>query len=154
MTPAAIAVALIAAIVAVCFSLINKVIVDQKRMAEIKKKVNDYQKAYMEAKKANNAEEMKRLDGQNKEMMSLTKEMMTSSFKPMMFTFIPAIAIIGLLNSSFNGLGNIIHLPLLGWYLNWFWWYVIVSLVAGICVEIVYKMYTKKKTGKKENEAK
>jgi uncharacterized membrane protein (DUF106 family) len=140
-----------AAVVAVCFSLINKVIVDQKRLADIKKQMNDYQKEYAKAQKEGNKELVEKLDAKRGEMMGMTKEIMTSSFKPMMFTFIPAIAIIGLMNSTFTGTGNIVKLPILGWELGWFWWYVVVSLLAGICVEIVYKAYAKQK---KEKESK
>ena len=144
MTPEAIQICIIAIIVAAAFSGINKKIVDQKRMKEIKKKISDFQKRYAEAKKSGDQGVIKKMQEEQKAVMVLTKEMLTSSFKPMMVTFIPAIIVLATLSTLYGETGNIINLPIFG-PVNWLWWYITVSVIAGICFEIIYKFYLKKK---------
>lgn len=144
MTPEAIQIGFIAIIVTVIFSFINKKIVDQKRMREIKKKISDFQKRYAEAKKSGDQGLIKKMQEEQKAVMGLTKEMFTSSFKPMMVTFIPAIIVLFTLSTLYGGRGNIANLPIFG-PVNWLWWYIAVSVIVGICFEIIYKIYLKKK---------
>jgi uncharacterized membrane protein (DUF106 family) len=144
MTPTAIEVMAIAAVVSLASSLINKKVVDQKRMKEIRGKVNDFQKRYNEAKKGGDQKLVDKLEEEQKEVMKLTTEMMMNSFKPMLYTFIPIIAIFYVLSSIYGKTGNIVDVPFIG-ELSWFWWYFLIAVITGLCFELVYKTVTGRK---------
>lgn len=138
MNPVAIQVALIAVAVSVCSAIVNKIVVNQKRMKEIKEKISVLNKKYKD--QTINEEE-------KKEMMKLSKEMMSNSFRPMMFTFVPIILVFFGLSSTYSGTGKIVEVPVFG-FLDWFWWYFLTSVIAGISFEICYKIYSKNKEKK------
>jgi uncharacterized membrane protein (DUF106 family) len=142
MSPAAIEVALIAIVVSIATNLVNKKIIDQKRMKEIKKQISDFQKEYNEVKKGGDKELIAKMEKEQKEMMSLTKEMMMGSFKPMMYTFLPIILIFFWIKGNYETAEVIV--PVLG-NIGWFWWYFIAVVAAGITFEIIYKIATREK---------
>ena len=144
MSPIAVEIAVIAMVISIASAIVNKKVTNQKRMKEIKNKVSDFQKRYNEAKKGGNKELIAKMEAEQKEVMALSMEMMTGSFKPMLFTFLPIIAIFFLLQQKYMGESAVITLPVIG-TLGWFWWYFIVAIVAGLCFEAVYKAVTKEK---------
>jgi uncharacterized membrane protein (DUF106 family) len=144
MNPVALQILIIGAVIAVTSAVVNKKVVNQKRMKEIRAKVTDFQKRLNEAKKKNDKELISRLEKEQEEVMKLTTEMMMSSFKPMMYTFVPILAIFYLLNIAYNGTGNVVDVPVVG-LLNWFWWYVLVVFAVGMCFEAIYKVLTREK---------
>ena len=144
MTPVAIEVAVIAIVISVASAIVNKKVTNQKRMKEIRNKVSSFQKRYNEAKRNNDSETLAKLEPEQKEVMALSMEMMTGSFKPMLFTFVPIIIIFFLLNQHYAGTGNIIDVPVIG-QLSWFWWYFLVAIITGLCFEALYKIVTREK---------
>lgn len=150
MTPEAIQIIIIAIAVSLGSTLLNKKIVNQDRMEEIKAQISAFQKKLNAAKKKGDEKEIKKLEEEQKQMLGLTKEMFINSFKPLLYTFIPVIIIFVTLNSHYGGLGNIIELPLLNWELNWFWWYIIVSVLTAVIFELFYKRYRKAKKKEKD----
>lgn len=145
MTPAALEVMLIAIAISIGTSLVNKKIINQDRMDEIKKEISDFQKRYNDAKKSGDEKRIKEMMEEQKKMMGLTKEMMINSFKPMAITIVPILVIFFFLNNNYGPLGNIIELPILNWSLSWFWWYLIIAITASIIMEAIYKRYRKAK---------
>jgi uncharacterized membrane protein (DUF106 family) len=144
MSPIAVEIAVIAMVISIASAIVNKKVTNQKRMKEIKNKVSDFQKRYNEAKKGGNKELIAKMEHEQKEVMALSMEMMTGSFKPMLFTFLPIIIIFLLLQQKYMGEDTVITLPVLG-TLGWFWWYFIVAIVAGLSFEVIYKVVTKEK---------
>ena len=144
MNPLAIEVAVIAIVISIASAIVNKKVTNQKRMKEIKEKVSDFQKRYNEAKKSGNKELIDKMEHEQKEVMALSMEMMSGSFKPMLFTFLPIIIIFFLLNQKYSGTGNIVDIPIIG-MLSWFWWYFLVAIVSGLCFELVYKLIARGK---------
>lgn len=130
---------IVAALVSGISALINKKLGNPQRVNEIKKQFSDFQKKYKAAKKGGDAELIKKLEEEQKEMTGLAKEMMVHSFKPMLYTFIPIIVVIGLVSAKYGGQSVVVA----GISLHWIWWYFIVSLITGIAVEIIYRRVRK-----------
>lgn len=141
---------LIAIAVSLGTTLVNKKIINQDRMDEIKKQISDFQKRYNETKKSGDEEKIKEMTEEQKKMMGLTKEMMINSFKPMAITIVPILVIFYFLSNTYGSLGDIVRLPVLNWNLSWFWWYIMVAVLTSIIMEIVYKQYRKAKKRKQE----
>ena len=141
---------LIAIAVSLGTTLVNKRIINQDRMDEIKKQISDFQKRYNETKKSGDEEKIKEMTEEQKKMMGLTKEMMINSFKPMAITIVPILVIFYFLSNTYGSLGDIVRLPVLNWNLSWFWWYIMVAVLTSIIMEIVYKQYRKAKKRKQE----
>jgi len=144
MNPLAIEVAVIAIVISIASAIVNKKVTNQKRMKEIKEKVSNFQKRYNEAKKSGNKELIDKMEHEQKEVMKLSMEMMSGSFKPMLFTFLPIILIFFLLNQKYQNTGNIVDVPVIG-MLSWFWWYFLMAIIAGLGFEMVYKVITREK---------
>jgi len=144
MTPVAIEVMVIAIAISLGSSIVNKKVVDQKRMKEIKDKISDFQKRFNEAKKGGDKALIEKLEQEQKHVMPLMTEMMMGSFKPMLYTFIPIIVIFYILSGVYGGTGNIVNVPLIG-QLSWFWWYFLIAILTGFGFEAVYKLITGRK---------
>ena len=114
----------IASIVSISFlvtlimTLVTKHFTDQTRMKELKK----IQKACQIKLKDNkgNIEEQKKIQ---KEMMACSMELMKHSFKPMIFTFIPLIAIFWWVRGVFleTAIAS-----------TWLWWYIGIAISSSI----------------------
>ena len=144
MSPIAVEIAVIAMVISVASAIVNKKVTNQKRMKEIKEKVSNFQKRYNEAKKSGDKELIGKMEHEQKEVMALSMEMMSGSFMPMLFTFLPIIIIFFLLQQKYAGESAVITLPVVG-TLGWFWWYFIAAIVAGLGFEVVYKVVTREK---------
>lgn len=142
----AIEILLFSIMISIVSALLNKKLVNQDRMTEIKKKIKDFQTRYNEAKKSGDQNLIKKLEEEQKEVLGLTKEMMSNSFKPLLYTFLPFMILLYFLSSAYGSLGNIMTLPIFNWELNWLWWYILVSVATAIVFELIYKTYKKSKT--------
>ena len=121
-THPAIAILIMAFIVSFIITLATKLLVDQERMEEIKTKIQEFQ---IKVKKASKDPElMKEIEKEQQQMMEIQMEMMKMSFKPMIYTWIPIIAIFAYLrhvydyegilhslNPAWNGV--VVHLPVI-----------------------------------------
>ena len=90
---------------------IHRKLVDPKRSEEIKRKIEDHQKRYVEAQKIGDKKELERLEDEQDEIMKLVKESMYSSFKPMLITTPIVLVLLWILGDVYGGLGPIVSLP-------------------------------------------
>jgi uncharacterized membrane protein (DUF106 family) len=90
---AIIGVLIIATIVAFFITLANKLLVDQDRLQFLQKEMKGYQQDMMKAQKSGDPKAMADMQKKQTEFMSLQKEMMFNSFKPMIVTFVPIIIV-------------------------------------------------------------
>ncbi|MDK2789973.1 MAG: hypothetical protein PWP15_480 [Methanothermococcus sp.] len=97
---------IIAFLVSFIINLATKVLVNQNRMAELKKELQEFQ---VKARKASKDPElMKELQEEQQKMMAMQMEMMKMSFKPMIYTWVPIIAIFAYLRHVYD-FGGVVH---------------------------------------------
>lgn len=115
----------------------NKRLVDQKKLKEIRKRQKELQK---ELKKMQGDPGNKRLQEINKELLDLMKEQTNMSMKPLMYTTIPILIIIGFMSMRYGSLGVIAEIPLpFHSKFGWLGLYILSSLITTIILEIAYK---------------
>ncbi|ABR56706.1 protein of unknown function DUF106 transmembrane [Methanococcus aeolicus Nankai-3] len=108
----AIAILTMAFVVSFIINLATKLLVNQKRMAELKKEIQDFQVKARQAQK--DPDLMEKLQAEQQKMMASQMEMMKMSFKPMIYTWVPIIAIFAYLRHVYDYNG-VIHLANSGW---------------------------------------
>ncbi len=113
-------------------ALVRKAVLDMDKMKEIKEKIKVHQK---EMKLATKSGDMKKMQRNQEDMMSLTMENMKLSFKPMIYTFIPFILVFGWLRDQY-GLLDVVA-SVFGFNFGWFWWYFICAMVVSLTVNKV-----------------
>jgi uncharacterized membrane protein (DUF106 family) len=146
MTVAAVEVALIAAVLSIISSLINRHFSSKGRLKEIKDEVKRVQKEWSEAKKSGDEQRIAEAEKNFKKSLGLQKEMMMLSFKPMLITMIPFAAVVFLyMWPQYGSLGNIVELPIVNWELSWLWWYMVIALFVALVMNIIFKVYDNKK---------
>jgi uncharacterized membrane protein (DUF106 family) len=145
MTPAAFEILLIAIAISVGSALLNKKLVNQDRADEIKRKIKDFQNRFNEAKKSGDQALIKKLEEEQREVLGLTKELMSNSFKPLLYTFLPFMIILFFLSNAYGSAGIVVTIPIFNWSLTWLWWYILISVFAGLIFEAFYKFYRKSK---------
>jgi uncharacterized membrane protein (DUF106 family) len=146
---------IIATIVAFFITLANKLLVDQDRLQFLQKEMKSYQQNLMKAQKSGDANEMAQVQKKQSEFMSLQKEMMFNSFKPMIVTFLPIILIFYWMaqNPLLYGSNMYVQLPSFVYYvllvplfhtfyhqsagvpvmaIEWLGWYILVSFAMSI----------------------
>ena len=118
-------------IVSLAITLVNKAMVNQERLKELRKKQKDIQEE-MKKHKDNPTKMME----MQKEMMGHMGESMKSSMLPMLVTFLPLILLFGWLRSVFSA--EIIPGQVV---LNgWIWWYIGASLASSLIFRKIFKM--------------
>ena len=135
---AALEIMAIAALLAVFTFAVNKKVGNARKMKEAQARINEFQKRYAAAQKSGDKELIAKLDEEQKAMMGLTKEIMVGSFKPMLFTLLPALAVFYYLGGAYGKIPVVVTLPVLG-SLGWLWWYILVAIAFGIVLEIGYR---------------
>ena len=107
-------------VVSFLISLINYFVLDKEKVRDTKTKQKNLQKQIKEHQKAGNHAKMLEL---NKEMMTLTIEMIKHSFKPMIITFIPIILLIGFIRGIYTetSLSS-----------SWIWYYIGSAFVSSL----------------------
>jgi uncharacterized membrane protein (DUF106 family) len=91
------AIFILSVIVTLISNLIYKFTTDQKEMKRLKLQIEDFRKKIKESK--DNPKKMMKL---NNEAMQVNMKYMTRSLKPMLFTFIPIILVIGWMAANFT----------------------------------------------------
>ncbi|AIJ06238.1 hypothetical protein JH146_1396 [Methanocaldococcus bathoardescens] len=87
----ALAILIIAIIVSLIINTATKLLVDQERVAELKKEIQEFQVKFKKMSK--NPEMLEKLQEEQQRIMQLNAELMKMSFKPMIYTWIPIILI-------------------------------------------------------------
>ena len=149
MTPAAIEVALIAVVLSIISSLVNRHFSGKGRLKEIKDEIKQVQKEWKEAKKSDDSARIEAAEKEFKKSLGLQKEMMMLSFKPMLIMMVPfALVVFLFMWPMYGELGSIVELPIVNWELAWLWWYIIVAMIVAIAMNIVFKVYDQQKEKK------
>lgn len=116
-------------LVSLAITIVNKLVVNQERLKELKVK----QKAIQEEMKKHKDNPQKMMEMQ-KEMMGHMGESMKSSMFPMLITFVPLILLFGWLRGIFTPTGVDPILP------HWIWYYIGASLVSSLLFRKIFKM--------------
>ncbi|MEN4007212.1 MAG: EMC3/TMCO1 family protein [Methanobacteriaceae archaeon] len=85
------AIVITAIVISLITNIAQKLLVDQDRFLYLQKEMKEFQQEMIEAKKANDPKALDRVQKKQMEFMSLQKEMMTMSFKPMIVTMFPIL---------------------------------------------------------------
>ena len=127
-------VTIVAIMVTLMITVVNKFTIDQNVIREIKKDIKKYQKEM----KSNKGDIDKMKEIQPK-MMELSMKQMKMSFKPMIYYFLPLILVFSWLKKTMTG---IIVLPLDFWpgHLGWLGTYVLLSILFSTIFRKVLKV--------------
>jgi len=131
-------IALIAGAIVLFTFIVRKIMTDQSKQDKMKLKQKTINKEYQEAMKSGDEKRIKAAEAQYKELMGLIKDNLKDNFKPLYVTMIPVLIIFWVLKDAYDGTGVIMTLPLVGWELSWFWWYLIVAIVCSLIFEKIY----------------
>ena len=126
-------------ILSLVISVIYRVLTNPKEVRRIKEEAKFYNQKVKKAQKAGNKEEVNRYTG---EMMKASQKQMKITMKPMLASMVLFLFILGGFHTTFAELLIPLpfSLPLPTWEmagfpfvyltaeLNWFWWYVIITL--------------------------
>jgi len=136
----------VATLISLMIVLITARVMDPKEMKRLKKRVAAYQEKIKEARKKQNIKQVTKLQ---KQMMADQKQMMTKSFKPMLYTMIPIIIIFSwlrqyeYLQAFVANHGYVVKLPFTmpealvknRTDLGWFGWYIFCSLPTSTLIK-------------------
>jgi len=150
---AIIGVFIIATVIAFFITVANKLLVDQDRLQFLQKEMKGFQKDMMAAQKSGDPRAMADMQKKQTEFMSIQKEMMVNSFKPMIVTMVPILIIFSwmagnpLINHMWLNLPNFAYYVLLipifhSFYhqspgvpimaIEWLGWYILCSFAMSI----------------------
>ncbi len=115
---------LISLIVSLFVTIINSLLVDKKRMKEIKEKQKEL-RAQMKLCK-NDPSKMMEI---NKKMMEDFPEQMKTSFKPMIITIIPLLILFKWMSST---------LSITAIAKTWIWWYIGASIIFSMILRKIF----------------
>jgi len=138
-------------------SLLHRKVVDRKKADEVKQRIEDHQKQYSAAAKANDKKALARLDKQQEEIMGLVKQNMMDSMKPSMITLPFVLGLIWLLGEWYGKLGAIMDLPFGVPFVtrafetagvingvDWFGLYLVSAIVTALGLELVLRKLFKR----------
>lgn len=145
---------IIAVVVALITTIATKILVNQDRLAYLQKEMKGFNQEMMEARKSNDPKALEKMQKKQMEFMSLQKEMMFMSFKPMIVTWVPILIIYywmfqsPLLNQVVINFPQFayyvllvplwhaiplsyVHVPLGPFSISWFGWYFLCSFALS-----------------------
>jgi uncharacterized membrane protein (DUF106 family) len=129
--PGIYAVFVVAIIVGIVSVSAQYVLVDQRRLREIREEQSDYQKKMLQAQKSGNKKELRKLETRKKRVQQQQTEMMGMTMKPMFLTMLPIIIFFGWVRSQPVASELVIDLPFtlpyFGDSLGWLGWYLLCS---------------------------
>lgn len=127
---------LAASAISLVSALLHKFLVNQNELKQLKNEVKYQKERASKAKKEGNSGVESEA---NRELMGLSGKQMKMTMKPLMFTMIFVLVILGWMNASYTDiLINLpISMPILSWdfpfvtlttQYNWFFWYIAASI--------------------------
>ncbi len=132
---------IIAFLVSILINIITAYTMDLKKMRSMKEKLKKLQEQMKEAHKSKNTKKLQKLQ---MEMLSIQREMFKQSFKPMLISFLPIIAILSWLSWKIPKNISIVelpfNLPIFGNNLGWFGWYIFVSIAVSPIIKKIMKL--------------
>lgn len=152
----AVIIALISLVLSIVSVTVQRRFAPPARMKELQARLNAFQKEYAEATKTKDEEKLKKLEARSSEMTQLTGQMMKGQMVPMMITLPLFLGVLAVVLPLFKGmtvtLPFVVPKPdLAHWALNWsnvlgpLGWYIYVSLVFSMIIQIAIKLYDKRK---------
>ncbi|MBU7010674.1 MAG: DUF106 domain-containing protein [Theionarchaea archaeon] len=106
-------------------------LVDQERLKEIRKEINEYNKRLQQIRTTGRKKEVRKLEAKKKEISHLTAEMTGMTTKPMFLTIIPIMIFFGWVRAQPIASSLVINLPftlpVFGDTLGWLGWYLLCS---------------------------
>ncbi|NYZ79996.1 DUF106 domain-containing protein [Candidatus Micrarchaeota archaeon] len=138
-------VAVISLLASLFSNAVNKIMINRDRTEQIQARVKQLQKEINESMKNDPKADV---SAKNSELMSLMKEQMNMSFKPMMFTALPFLIILSAVGTRYGPLGFVVSgVPVFD-NLGWLGWYILLSFAITIAIEVIYSQYRKFKKKK------
>ena len=130
-------IALIAVIIAVVLFILQKV-VGGKKLKENQKKMKEKQKQIKELNKKGDEKSKQKAMELQKEMLAEMPQMLSGSMKTMIISMVIVLPTLWWLQSVYAGQQIVlpIALPIFGTETSWFWWYVIVGIIAAVILNI------------------
>ena len=125
----------IAFAITLVITLVHKRYTNQGEMGELRERLKSLQGEMKE-----NKDNEQRLVEIQKEVAVKNIEYMKHSFKPMFITFLPIIIIFWWIRKTFEDLGAIMSLPIIGG-VNWLWTYIIFSMIFSIAMRKILKIH-------------
>ncbi|MFQ6050397.1 MAG: EMC3/TMCO1 family protein [Candidatus Hydrothermarchaeota archaeon] len=126
---------IISTIISVAVTLIQKYTVDQERISELRRLTMEYQKKMKEAREKNDQKEMRKL---TRKFTSIQSEMMSMTFRPMLYYMLPLFLIFFWLRNTYPSSQVIVELPFVfpkpgaDNAFGWLGWYILCSFVTSV----------------------
>jgi uncharacterized membrane protein (DUF106 family) len=113
--------------IAVVYRLLTK----PEKMREIKKEMAFYREKANSAQKSGNKDEANKYSS---EMLKMSQKQLKSTMKPMLASMVIFFIALGWFNTVFETLSVTlpVAIPFIGTSLNWFWWYIIITIPATL----------------------
>ena len=138
--PPRLALIIVSLIITFITTMAQKLLTNQQAM----KSLREEQVKFREQMKQHRSDPVKMAEIQ-KQSMEKTLQYTKHSFRPMLFTFIPLIAMFGWLKNNFLSVGDIFswgfHLPFFGTGIGWLWTYILCSVIFSIIIRKLFKIY-------------
>ena len=127
--PVAIEELLASIVITLLITLFYKFLINQNDARQLKASMKEKQAKAKELQKTNPQEANRVVN----EMMALSSKQMKMNMKPMLLTFVLVGITLPYFAQAFPGdvVSLPVSIPFLGSSLNWFWWYVLVSIPLG-----------------------
>ncbi len=129
----------IAALMNLISSILNRYLVYTPEYISKRRKIDEFQKAYMAAKRRGDEKELKKLEKKRVAISKMQAELALHGLKPMIFTFVIFYALWWWLSNLYQNIGQFVLLPFpipfLGAALNYFWWYLLTSIWLGLIIQ-------------------
>ncbi len=114
----------IAVVISFISLLVTKYTTDQARMKELKARQKELSKQSKEFK-----DDIKKFTEINQEIMKLTMEMFRHSFKPLLITMIPLLALFWWVKNTFSDV-----------FPHWIWYYKAAGIISSLILRKVLKV--------------
>ncbi|MBN3037484.1 MAG: DUF106 domain-containing protein [Candidatus Diapherotrites archaeon] len=156
--------AAIVAVAAIGVSLVSIMLhgkmVDRSKMDDVRKRVEEHQKQFLEAQKNNDTKRVAKLEREQEAIMKEVRQNMTASMKPTLITMPIVLLLIWFLGDQFGKVGPLMDLPFGIPFLtkavadagivngmDWFAVYLVCALTTSLSIELVFRKLWKRLKG-------
>ena len=131
-------------LIAICMSFLimglRRLLVDQKKLAALRRELKEYEKLMKKAMRAKDEKTRAKLERKLKKRMGryqqLMRELSWETTKPMLIMFLSFFIIMFILVPVFNPMfGTVAYFPVGPVPLNFLWWYVLCSMAFGTLIQ-------------------
>ena len=131
-------------LIAICMSFLimglRRLLVDQKKLAALRRELKEYEKLMKKAMRAKDEKTRAKVERKLKKRMGryqqLMRELSWETTKPMLIMFLSFFIIMFVLVPVFNPMfGTVAYFPVGPVPLNFLWWYVLCSMAFGTLIQ-------------------